>query len=95
MKPSIQKRALLVAGLAVLLHACGGGDGGSDSPPPSPPPPAARFTLSGTVRPASGAATDSDVNDPLALYRSNDTVTDPQPLPNPVTLGGYVNQPGA
>ncbi|MDG4554067.1 MAG: S8 family serine peptidase [Candidatus Competibacter sp.] len=95
MKPSIPKRAFRVAGLAVLLHACGGGDEGGDSPPPSPPPPAARFTLSGTVRPASGAAVDSDVNDPLAPYRSNDSVADPQPIPNPVTLGGYANRPGA
>lgn len=100
MKPERLKRAFRVVGLAVLLHACGGGDGGDDSPTPTPTPttptpPAARFTLSGTVRPASGVATDSDVNDPLAPYHSNDSVADPQPIPNPVTLGGYANQPGA
>ncbi len=31
----------------------------------------------------------------LAPYRANDTVADPQPIPNPVTLGGYANRPGA
>ncbi|HMR04015.1 MAG TPA: hypothetical protein PKA43_11650, partial [Candidatus Competibacter phosphatis] len=93
MKPELARRAFLVVGLAVLLQACGGDDGGGDVPPP--PPPATQFTLSGTVRPASGVASDSDVNDPLAPYRANDTVADAQPLPNPVTLGGYVNQPGA
>ncbi|MEZ5577499.1 MAG: S8 family serine peptidase [Candidatus Competibacteraceae bacterium] len=96
MKPELARRAFLVVGLAVLLQACGGDDDGGDVPPaPTPTPPATQFTLSGTVRPASGVASDSDVNDPLAPYRANDTVADAQSLPNPVTLGGYVNQPGA
>ncbi len=96
MKPELARRAFLVVGLAVLLQACGGDDDGGDVPPTPPPtPPATQFTLSGTVRSASGVASDSDVNDPLAPYRANDTVADAQPLPNPVTLGGYVNQPGA
>ncbi|NMQ21211.1 hypothetical protein E4P82_19620 [Candidatus Competibacter phosphatis] len=94
MKPELARRAFLVVGLAVLLQACGGDDDGGDVPP-TPTPPATQFTLSGTVRPASGVASDSDVNDPLAPYRANDTVADAQSLPNPVTLGGYVNQPGA
>lgn len=93
MKPSLLKHAALTLGIAsgLLLQACGGGGGGSDNPTP---PPAATYTLSGTVRPASGAAVDSDVNDPAASYKSNDTAADAQPIPNPVTLGGYVNQPG-
>ncbi|HRW64978.1 MAG TPA: S8 family serine peptidase [Candidatus Competibacter sp.] len=98
MKPELARRAFLVVGLAVLLQACGGDDGGGDVPPtptPTPTPPVTQFTLSGAVRPASGVAADSDVNDPLAPYHANDTVADAQPLPNPVTLGGYVNQPGA
>ena len=96
MKPSLLKHAALVLGIAssLLLQACGGGGGGSDNPTPPTPPPAATYTLSGTVRPASGAAVDSDVNDPAASYKSNDTAADAQPIPNPVTLGGYVNQPG-
>ena len=98
MKPELARRAFLVVGLAVLLQACGGDDGGGDvpAPTPTPTPPATQFTAKcGTVRPASGVASDSDVNDPLAPYRANDTVADAQSLPNPVTLGGYVNQPGA
>ncbi|MFZ1829755.1 MAG: peptidase S8 and S53, subtilisin, kexin, sedolisin, partial [Candidatus Competibacteraceae bacterium] len=92
MKLTIRGSALLTGALlAVLLQACGGG-GGSDS---SPPPPVQKYTLSGVVRPATGAAIDNDVNDPVAFYQPNNTVTDAQPIPNPVTLGGYVNQPGS
>ena len=86
------KKLLVSAVCALLLYACGGGGGGGNSPPPPPPPPA-KFTLSGSVRPAAGTAVDSDVNDPQAPYRSNDTMPDAQRIPNPVTLGGYVNQP--
>jgi hypothetical protein len=92
MKLTIRGSALLTGALlAVLLQACGGG-GGSDS---SPPPPVQKYTLSGVVRPATGAAVDNDVNDPVAFYQPNNTVADAQPIPNPVTLGGYVNQPGS
>jgi serine protease len=79
----------------LLLQACGGGGGGGGDNPPPPPPPPQNYTLSGTVRPAAGAAIDSDVNDPVAIYQSNGTVADAQPIPNPVTLGGYANQPGS
>jgi serine protease len=51
--------------------------------------------LSGTVAPAGGTAVDSDVNDPLAPYAPNDNFSQAQPIPNPVTLGGYVNVAGA
>ena len=96
MKLTISGRALLIGTVfGLLLQACGGG-GGSDSPsPPPPPPPEQKYTLSGVVRPAAGAAIDSDVNDPAAPYQANDAVADAQPIPNPVTLGGYANQPGS
>lgn len=81
---------LIIIGFA-LLYACGGG-GGGDSPPP---PPIAQYTVSGTIRPAAGSAIDSDVNDPEAPYQANDSIATAQPIPNPVTLGGYLNQPGA
>ncbi|MCK7470328.1 MAG: hypothetical protein MZU95_05610 [Desulfomicrobium escambiense] len=42
-----------------------------------------------------GAAIDNDVNDPNAAYKTNDSLADAQSIPNPVTLGGYVNQPGS
>ncbi|MFO7642227.1 MAG: S8 family serine peptidase [Candidatus Competibacteraceae bacterium] len=90
MRFGIPKQVVLILGIAgLLLQACGGGGGGGDSPPPPP----ATYTLSGVVRPASGTAIDSDVNDPNASYRSNDTIATAQAIPNPVTLGGYVNQP--
>ncbi len=93
MKSGIPKHIVLVLGIAgLLLQACGGGGGDGDGD--SSPPPAATYTLSGVVRPASGAAIDSDVNDPNAPYQSNDTLATAQALPNPVTLGGHVNRPG-
>ncbi|MBW2367705.1 MAG: S8 family serine peptidase [Deltaproteobacteria bacterium] len=54
-----------------------------------------RFTISGMVAPADHAAVDGDVNDPNAEYQSNDSFALAQPIPAPVTLGGYVNVPGA
>jgi serine protease len=88
------KGVLLALGLVgLLLQACGGG-GDGDNPAP-PPQPAAKYTLSGTVRPAAGTATDSDVNDRFALHQPNDTLANAQSIPNPVTLGGYANRPGA
>lgn len=93
MKQKIRKSALCIgATLTVLLPACGGGGGSDDS---SPPPPVQKYTLSGTVRPATGTAIDSDVNDPDAPFQANNSVADAQPLPNPITLGGYVNQAGS
>ncbi|MDV7396661.1 hypothetical protein RZS08_35015, partial [Arthrospira platensis SPKY1] len=66
MRFGIPKQLVLILGIAgLLLQACGGGGGGGDSPPPPP----ATYTLSGVVRPASGTAIDSDVNDPNASYR--------------------------
>src|SRR5690606_33287736 len=38
---------------------------------------------------------DSDTNDPARIAIPNDTPFSPQSIPNPVTLGGYVNEPGA
>ncbi len=93
MKLTLSGRAVLTsAALGLLLQACGGGGGGGDSPAP---PPEQKYTLSGVVRPAAGAAIDNDVNDPGALYQANDTIAAAQSIPNPVTLGGYVNQPGS
>ncbi len=92
MKRAIPGRAL-VAALILLLQACGGG-GGSDNPTPPTPEPTT-YTLSGAVQPATGTAVDSDTNDPDAPYATNDSAASAQPIPNPVTLGGYVNQAGS
>ena len=83
-------RVALLACLAILsLAGCGGGGGGSAQL--SAP---AGFTVSGTIAAAAGSSTDSDVNDPSAFFVDNSTLTTAQSIPSPVTLGGYVNQPG-
>jgi len=54
-----------------------------------------RPVVSGTVIPAGGTAADSDVNDLLAPFVSNDDFPVAQRIPNPATLGGYANAAGA
>ena len=51
-------------------------------------------TLSGQLFISSISQTDGDVNDPNAPYRPNDSAATAQSLPNPVVVGGYVNEPG-
>lgn len=81
---------------SMLLAACGGGGGGQATPSgPILPDPPALFSVTGTVSASGGSAADSDVNDVAASYTSNDTCDTAQALPNPVSLGGYVNAPGA
>ncbi len=48
-----------------------------------------------SLAPAAESILDGDDNDPDALYIPNDTAATAQALPNPVTLTGYVNQPGS
>ena len=81
---SIATAAIL--SVACLLSACGSGGEAAA--------PTATFTLQGQVLPAAFSAVDSDVNDPNAAYRSNDTVDQAQVIFNPVILAGYVNLPG-
>lgn len=50
--------------------------------------------VSGVISINNTTATDSDINDSKAPSISNDTIAQAQILPNPVTLGGYVNVPG-
>lgn len=52
-----------------------------------------RVTASGSVVANAQSHVDSDVNDPAALYLSNDTLDLAQPVRNPSNIGGYVNQP--
>lgn len=88
----IIRHVLLSATLALLAGCGGGGDGGDiDVPPPEP----AVFTLSGTITASSSQAVDSDTNDPSTVAVPNDTVGSAQFIPNPITLGGYVNTPGS
>ena len=97
-----------VLSLVMALSACGGGGGGggssptsptpvptpTPSPTPLPPVPGESFTLTGTVTASASQAADSDNNDPARVAIGNDTAASAQSIPNPITLGGYVNQPG-
>ena len=52
------------------------------------------FNLSGTIRASASQSADGDTNDPARVVIPNDTAATAQPIPNPTTLGGYVNEPG-
>jgi len=65
----------------------GGDDGGSSG--------AGNYTVSGSIEVSAGCDIDSDINDPLADYASNDSPEQAQSLSNPATVGGYVNVAGA
>jgi serine protease len=99
----------LMAGLAIALvaAACGGGGGGGGgdttsglpapepSPEPTPEPsPPELFKLSGTIIASDSQTVDSDTNDPSSAAISNNTIASAQPIPNPITLGGFINEPG-
>lgn len=54
-----------------------------------------QYTLSGMLRIGGNVAADRDTNDPLQNYvGDNNTISGPQPLQNPFTLGGYVKTSG-
>jgi len=72
----------------LTLAGCGGGGGSSAAS-------SGGFTLSGTIQAAAGNAVDSDINDPFAPYTSNDSIATAQILPNPVVVGGYLNEQNA
>jgi len=80
---------VLISVLLMLTVGCSGTDGGSDTPPT-----AELFTISGTITAPNNVAIDSDVNDEYVPPVSNDYFDgdDAQVLPNPVILGGFVNQ---
>lgn len=81
--PTLPVRHLFLL-IPLVLAGCGGGGGGGST----------GFTVSGTIQAAAGNAVDSDVNDPFAPYASNDSIAAAQSIPNPVVVGGYLNQPG-
>ncbi len=53
-----------------------------------------KYSVSGTIFATDNSAIDSDVNDILAPFASNDDFGTAQGLPNPAVLGGYVNTTG-
>lgn len=52
------------------------------------------FSVCGTIVAPTFAIIDSDVNDQNAPYAPNDAISTAQQIPNPATIGGYVNAPG-
>ncbi|MEM8561059.1 MAG: S8 family peptidase [Pseudomonadota bacterium] len=106
----LRQVSLITISAALIACGGGGGGSGSSSvetpvpvpapdpaPPPEPPSPPTPelFQISGTITASSGQAVDSDTNDPASLAISNDSIATAQFISNPVTLGGYVNQPGS
>ncbi|MFK7976206.1 MAG: S8 family serine peptidase [Halioglobus sp.] len=104
----LNSTGLLGLTLASLLSACGGGGGGGSDVPSTPAPPMLpteptpppeptpeTFSLSGTITASTSQAVDSDTNDPTRLAIPNNDEDTAQLIPNPITLGGYVNRPGS
>lgn len=56
--------------------------------------PSEQVRVSGRLNSPSGQIVDGDTNDPFNDLLSNDDQSNPQAISNPVTLGGYVNEPG-
>ncbi|MEM1401978.1 MAG: S8 family serine peptidase [Pseudomonadota bacterium] len=56
---------------------------------------ATEVNLSGLVLPSASQSLDGDTNDPFNPLQDNTDPSNPQPLNNPTTLGGYVNEPGS
>jgi serine protease len=54
----------------------------------------ARYQLSGSILPPLGQDLDGDTNDPNNRLLSNDDPLQAQPIGNPTTVGGYVNEAG-
>ena len=76
--------------LLTVVSACSSGGDDDEEPVENE-----TYTLSGTINAGASDVADSDVNDPLADYTANDTFSAAQSIPNPATLGGYVNQPNS
>ena len=69
--------------LLFLITGCGGGDSSDSS---------TNFSLSGNIFVGSNTARDDDVNDIATRELPNNNIYEAQSIPNPVILGGYVNQ---
>ncbi|PVV22249.1 MAG: hypothetical protein B6D79_13230, partial [gamma proteobacterium symbiont of Ctena orbiculata] len=87
----IRLEKLTITGLSLvvasMIAACGGGGGGDNADTQS------RVNVSGNLVVPSFVVTDSDVNDVESVSVPNHPATAAQVVPNPVNIGGYVNQP--
>ncbi|MEW8278420.1 MAG: S8 family peptidase [Candidatus Thiodiazotropha sp.] len=85
----IRLEKLTKAGLSLmaasLISACGGGGGGGGDD-------VSGVNISGKLIVPSFVVTDSDVNDVESVPIPNHPRTSAQVVPNPVNIGGYVNQ---
>jgi serine protease len=72
--------------VASIIAACGGGSGDNDDEQ--------GVTVSGDLIIPAFVVTDSDVNDVETTPIANHPYTAAQVVPNPVNIGGYVNQAG-
>lgn len=70
----------------ISIVGTGGNGGGGETP---------TYTISGSISVSANTSVDSDVNDPNAPANSNDRFDTAQSISSPITLGGYVNKPGA
>jgi len=108
--PITLRTLMACAIISLLAVACGGGGssggvGDNNTPnipepplpvdPIDPPVPAETFSMSGTISTSTSQLVDSDTNDPNTLGISNDDPNQAQSIANPITVGGYVNVPGA
>ena len=84
---------------AALLAACGGGGGGgggNPAPPGAPQQiPTGTLDIGGVISVAPFLAADADTNNPSSdPAGANNRASAAQIIPNPGTVGGYVNEPG-
>ncbi|MCP5161022.1 MAG: S8 family serine peptidase [Hahellaceae bacterium] len=85
-KTNLGRNTLGIAGILMLLSACGGGgsSGGEAAVVPT-------FTVSGTISIPAGSVMDSDTSDE-ANSLSNNSILEAQPLPNPAFVAGYISR---
>ncbi|MDH3452963.1 MAG: hypothetical protein OEN20_11110, partial [Gammaproteobacteria bacterium] len=86
-----QKRNLFYPWLILVtvlsVAGCAGSDGGNEIRDST--------DVIGVISATPRAEVDGDVNELLAVFTANQTFANAQSLPNPVSIGGYVNEPFA
>ncbi|TCO75407.1 serine protease [Chromatocurvus halotolerans] len=92
--PAVSEPTSLAFSLTVTDNDGAAGTGSvSVSVQPSADTP--RFTVSGRLGASVSQSLDLTTNDPLNANAANDSFDNAQPLPNPTTVGGYLNEPGS
>ncbi|WP_163133329.1 S8 family peptidase [Agarivorans sp. Alg241-V36] len=76
-------KAIVAVLLSTILLACGGGGSGGEDD-------SARYTVSGVANVLTNTVVDSDVNDPNALYVSNNSYSRAQVIPPIAVVSGYL-----